>query len=77
MTFPARYNMFREIFHLELFSYVELTNEVALIRPKMSYDFEDSFSILLGSNIFVGNKKGRFGQYSNNSMIYVILKYHF
>jgi len=32
-----------------------------LIRPKITYDFNDSFSILLGSNIFVGDEKGRFG----------------
>ena len=77
MTFLARYDMFRETLHLELFSYIGLTNEDALIRPKITYDFDDSFSILLGSNIFVGDEKGRFGQYGDNSMAYVKLKYNF
>jgi len=77
MTFLARYDMFRETLHLELFSYIGITNEDALIRPKITYDFDDSFSILLGSNIFVGNESGRFGQYSDNSMAYVKLKYSF
>ncbi len=77
MTFLARYDMFRETLHLELFSYIGLSNEDALIRPKITYDFDDSFSILLGSNIFVGDEKGRFGQYSDNSMAYVKLKYNF
>ncbi len=77
MTFLARYDMFRETLHLELFSYIGLTNEDALIRPKITYDFDDSFSILLGSNIFVGDEKGRFGQYKDNSMAYVKLKYNF
>ncbi|MEN8228133.1 MAG: DUF1302 family protein [Bacteroidota bacterium] len=77
MTFLARYDMFRETLHLELFSYIGLTNEDALIRPKITYDFDDSFSILLGSNIFVGDEKGRFGQYSDNSMAYIKLKYSF
>ena len=77
MTFLARYDMFRETLHLELFSYIGLTNEDALIRPKISYDFDDSFSILLGSNIFVGDEKGRFGQYGDNSMAYVKVKYSF
>ena len=77
MTFLARYNMLRETLHLELFSYIGLTNEDALIRPRVTYDFDDSFSILLGSNIFVGNEKGRFGQYTDNSMVYMKLKYSF
>ena len=77
MTFLARYDMFRETLHLELFSYIGLTYEDALIRPKITYDFDDSFSILLGSNIFVGDEKGRFGQHGDNSMAYVKLKYNF
>nr|NQU91615.1 hypothetical protein [Bacteroidota bacterium] len=77
MTFLACYDMLRETMHLELFSYIGLTNEDALIRPKVTYDFDDSFSILLGSNIFVGDEKGRFGQYKENSMIYTKLKYSF
>jgi len=77
MTALARYDMFREILHLELFSYIGLTNEDALIRPKITYDFDGSFSILLGSNIFVGDEKGRFGQYGNNSMAYMKIKYSF
>ena len=77
MTFLARYDMLRETLHLELFSYIGLTNEDALIRPKVTYDFDDSFSILLGSNIFVGDEKGRFGRYKDNSMAYIKLKYSF
>ncbi len=77
MTVLARYDILRETLHLELFSYIGLTNEDALIRPKVTYDFDDSFSILLGSNIFLGNEKGRFGQYKDNSMLYMKLKYSF
>ncbi|MBT7466665.1 MAG: hypothetical protein HN686_21950 [Bacteroidetes bacterium] len=77
MTFLARYDMFRETLHLDLFAYIGLTNEDALIRPKITYDFDDSFSVLLGSNIFVGDENGRFGQYKDNSMIYMKLKYNF
>jgi len=76
-TFLARYDMFRETLHLELFSYIGLTNNDALIRPKVTYDFDDSFSILLGGNIFVGDEEGQFGQYSNNTMVYTKIKYNF
>lgn len=77
MTFLARADLLRETLHLELFSYVGLTNEDALIRPKITYDFDDSFSIQLGANIFVGDEAGRFGQYVDNSMGYMKLKYSF
>jgi hypothetical protein len=77
MTFLARYDALRETLHLELFSYVGLNYGDALIRPKVTYDFSDSFSILLGSNIFVGDERGQFGRYADNSMIYTKIKYNF
>ncbi len=77
MTFLARYDTPSDLLHLEVFSYVGLTDGDALIRPKITYDFDDSFSILLGSNIFVGDRDGRFGQYQDNSMMYLKLKYSF
>ena len=77
MTFLARYDAMRETLHLELFSYIGLKYGDALIRPKVTYDFSDAFSILLGSNIFVGDERGMFGKYQDNSMIYTKLKYSF
>ncbi len=77
MTFLAHYDAMRETLHLELFSYVGLNYGDALIRPKVTYDISDGFSILLGSNIFVGDERGMFGRYGDNSMIYTKLKYNF
>ena len=76
-TFLARYDILRETMHLELFSYIGLDKGDALIRPKITYDFDDSFSILFGSNIFVGDNEGMFGKYQDNSMIYTKIKYSF
>jgi hypothetical protein len=76
-TFMARYDMMRETLHLELFSYIGLLNNDALIRPKITYDFDDSFSILLGGNIFIGERNGQFGQYQDNSIVYAKIKYNF
>jgi len=76
-TLMARYDMLRETLHLELFSYIGITNNDALIRPKVTYDFDDSFSILVGGNIFVGDDDGQFGQYGNNTMVYTKIKYSF
>jgi hypothetical protein len=77
MTFLAHYDAMRETLHLELFAYVGLDNPNALLRPKVTYDFSDSFSILLGSNIFMGDTDGMFVQYNNNSMLYTKIKYNF
>ena len=76
-TFMARYDMMRETLHLEFFSYIGLSDQDALIRPKITYDFDDSFSILLGANIFIGERDGQFGQYQDNSMIHTKIKYNF
>lgn len=76
-TFLARHDFFRETLHVELFSYIGLTGKDALIRPKITYDFENSFSILGGANIFVGDKTGQFGQFNENSMLYLKMKYSF
>ncbi len=77
MTFLARYEAMRQTLHLELFSYIGLNYGDALIRPTIVYDFSDSFSIKLGSNIFVGDEQGMFGRYQDNSMIYTKIKYNF
>ncbi len=77
MTFLARYDAMRETLHIELFSYVGLNYGDALIRPTIIYDFSDSFSIKLGSNIFVGDERGMFGRYNDNSMLYAKIKYNF
>ncbi len=77
MTALVHGDVFNQTLHLELFSYIGLDYGDALIRPKITYDFSDSFSLLLGSNIFVGDNRGLFGRYENNSMIYMKIKYNF
>jgi len=76
MTFLAKKDFFREKLWIELFSYIGLNNEDALIRPKITYDLSDGFEILAGANFFLGSS-GRFGQYNKNDMAYLKLKYSF
>lgn len=77
MTGLIHGDVLHQTLHLELFSYIGLNYGDALIRPKVTYDFSDNLSILLGSNLFVGDARGRFGRYDNNSMIYTKVKYNF
>lgn len=76
MTFLAKKDFFREKLWIELFSYIGLNNEDALIRPKATYDFADGFEIQAGANIFIG-ESGRFGQYDANDMLYLKFKFSF
>jgi hypothetical protein len=76
MTLLARGDFLRETLTLELFSYIGLNNNDALIRPRIYYDLSDGFEILFGANIFT-NDTGRFGQYNDNDMVYAKVKYSF
>ncbi|MBD77349.1 MAG: hypothetical protein CL840_00245 [Crocinitomicaceae bacterium] len=76
MTVMVNKSMFREQVRLELFSYIGLTDEDALVRIRGYYFPYDGISIELGTNLFLGDK-GTFGQYHNNSMIYTRIKYSF
>ncbi|MDX9904028.1 MAG: DUF1302 family protein [Bacteroidales bacterium] len=76
MTFLAKKDFLRERLWLEIFAYVGINNKDALIRPKISYSFADGLDIQAGANIFTGTD-GRFGQYNDNDMIYVKLRYSF
>ncbi len=76
VTFLASKTFLRETLRTELFAYIGLNDEDALIRPKVIYDFSDGFDIIFGVNIFTGNK-GKFGQYDDNDMIFSKIKYSF
>lgn len=76
MTVMVNKTMFREQVRLELFSYIGLTNEDALVRVRGYYFPYDGLSVELGTNLFLGDS-GTFGQYHNNSMVYTRIKYSF
>ncbi len=68
----------------QLFGYVGLSNEDALISPKVTYDFADGIEILAGANIFYRNDDTNspdinqmFEYYDDNDMIYIKVKYSF
>jgi len=76
MTFLAKDDFLRQKLTVEFFSYVGLNNSDALLRPKVYYDLQDSFELLFGANLFLG-EKGRFGQYNENDMLYTKITYTF
>ena len=76
MTFLITEDFLRETLRLELFTYYGINNEDALIRPKIAYDLADGFEVQLGANIFAGGE-GNFGQYDENDMLFMKVRYDF
>jgi len=75
-TFLASKTFLNETMELSLFSYFGINNEDALLHPKLSYDLSDGFNVLLGADVFIG-KDGNFGQYDENDMVYMKVRYDF
>ena len=76
MTVMINRTLMREQIRLELFSYIGLNNEDALVRIRGFYFPYDGLGIELGTNLFLG-EQGLFGQYKDNSMVYTRIKYSF
>ncbi len=76
MTFLVTEDFLRETLQIEFFTYYGINNEDALLRPKVVYNLADGFETQLGTNIFVG-EKGNFGQYDENDMIFLKVRYNF
>ncbi len=75
-TFLATKDFLNETLNVSFFMYYDINNEASLVRPKLTYDLADGFSVLLGANIFTGSE-GMFGQFDQNDMVYTQLKYSF
>jgi len=76
ITLLGRKDFLRETLTLELFSYIGLNQQDALVRPRIYYDIADGFELQLGANIFLGDE-GRFGQYDDNDMVYAKVRFDF
>lgn len=76
MTFLAKKDFLREKLWVEVFSYIGLNDNDALLRPKITYSFSDGVELQLGANLFFG-EEGKFGQYDDNDMIFTKVKYSF
>lgn len=76
MTFLVTEDFLREMLRIEFFTYYGINNEDALLRPKVVYDLADGFEVQLGANIFMG-EKGNFGQYNENDMVFLKVRYDF
>ena len=76
MTFLITEDFLRETLRVDFFTYYGINNKDALLRPKVVYDIADGFEVQLGANIFVG-EEGNFGQYNENDMLFMKVRYDF
>jgi len=76
MTFVIAKPLINDTLMVEFFSYIGLTNEDALLRPKVTYDLADGLELVVGADIFLGDE-GDFGQYDDNDLVYTKVKYSF
>lgn len=82
-TFRMRDSNMAETLTWELFAYMGFDPEDlsesanALLRPSLTYSLEDGVEIQSGVEIFLGDESGKFGQYEDNTMAYVSLRWYF
>jgi len=83
VTFRMRDSNMAETLTWELFAYLgfdpeDLENSTdALLRPSLTYRIEDGVEIETGAEVFLGDETGKFGQYEDNTMVYVSLRWYF
>ena len=75
-TFLAAKTFLNETLKVQFFGYYGINNNDALLRPSVSYSIADGLDVTAGSDIFIGDS-GTFGQYDNNDMVYIKIKYSF
>lgn len=63
---------------LSLFTFYSPSDKDAYLRPRVSYDIDDHWSVETGGNIFLGERDHTFfNQFQNNSNVYAALRYGF
>jgi hypothetical protein len=76
-TFRLRDSYLSDTLELELFAYLGIDPWDALLRPSLTYSVEDGVEFETGAEIFIGDDEGKFGRYSDNTMLYASLRWYF
>lgn len=70
--------LFNQNLTCSLFAYYSPTDSDAYLRPKVSYKIDDRWTAEIGGNVFFGiDDHTFFGQFEDNTNIYVALRYSF
>ncbi len=71
LTFLARHNFLNDHLVAEVLWIQSANNGDGLVRPKISYEWQDNIKIWAGVDIFFGDQTGLFGQFSSNDRLAV------
>lgn len=78
ITLRLTKQLFNQNLQLSLFSYWSPSDRDGYLRPTLKYKASDALSLYLGANIFVGEEEYTFfGQFEENSNLYLGLRYSF
>lgn len=76
-TISISKSLFRNTLKLSTFAYVGLNEKEIFNRSSLDYALTDELHILAGVDIIGGRSSGMFGQYKDNSEIWIKAKYSF
>lgn len=68
-TFLARLDFMNDTLVAEVLWLHNTNYSDGLLRPKVSYEWQDNIKLWLGADVFYGDEKGLFGQYEANDRI--------
>lgn len=71
LTFLARRDYFNDTLQAEILWLVNTNDGDGLLRPKISYEWQDDLKTWVGVDLFYGDRDGLFGQFSANDRIVV------
>lgn len=63
ITFLMKQDYMNETLHAEVLVLHDIDYEDGMVRPKLSYEYNDEINIYIGADIFYGNEDGLFGQF--------------
>lgn len=78
ITFRVTHLAARQKLRLSVFAFYSPSDEDGYLKPALSYKLHDNVTIETGANAFFRNHQHSFfGQFENNSNLYVSVRYHF
>ncbi len=69
ITFLIKQDYMNETLHAEIFFLQDLNYEDGMVRPKLTYEYNDEINIYAGADIFYGNNDGVFGQFKETDRV--------
>jgi len=71
LTFLVRRSFWNESLQTELLFITNSHNGDGLIRPKISYDWQDNIRLNVGMDVFYGDSDGLYGQFDGNDRFFL------